>query len=84
MVRDTVISSKFWTLWILETLDIVPVKKLNFPNFCRHLEFPWKQKLSFIVRDGAISSKFWTLWVLETSDIMSLVKVEFSKFLSPS
>ena len=34
-LRDKVISSNVWTLWVLETLDIVPVKKLEFPEFCR-------------------------------------------------
>ena len=34
-LRDKAISSNVWTLWILETLDIVPVKKVEFPEFCR-------------------------------------------------
>ena len=34
-LRDKVISSNVWTLWVLETLDIVPVKKVEFPEFCR-------------------------------------------------
>ena len=33
-LRDKVISSNVWTLWVLETLDIVPVKKVEFPEFC--------------------------------------------------
>ena len=33
--RGTVISSNVWTLWVLETLDIVPVKKVEFTEFCR-------------------------------------------------
>ena len=28
------ISSNVWTLWVLETLDTVPVKKVEFPEFC--------------------------------------------------
>ena len=31
---DKVISSNVWTLWVLETLDIMPVKKVEFPEFC--------------------------------------------------
>ena len=30
-LRDRVISSNVWTLWILETSDIVPVKKVEVP-----------------------------------------------------
>ena len=33
-LRDKVISSNVWTLWVLETLDTVPVKKVEFPEFC--------------------------------------------------
>ena len=33
-LRDKVISSIVWTNWVLETLDIVPVKKVEFPEFC--------------------------------------------------
>ena len=57
--KDKVISSSVWTLWAIETLDIVPVKKLNFQNFVGHLEFWRKLKMLFIsktVRDRAISS----------------------------
>ena len=32
---DKVISSNVLTLWVLETLDIVPVKKVEFPEFCQ-------------------------------------------------
>ena len=32
-LRDKVISNNVWTLWLLETLDIVPVKKVEFPEF---------------------------------------------------
>ena len=32
-LRDRVISSDVWTLWVIETLDIVPVKKVGFPEF---------------------------------------------------
>ena len=30
ILRDEVILSNVWTLWVLETLDIVPVKKGEF------------------------------------------------------
>ena len=30
-LRDKVISNNVWTLWVLKTLDIVPVKKVEFP-----------------------------------------------------
>ena len=56
-LRDKVILSNVWTLWVLETLDIVPVKKVEFPEFCR--PFGRKLKMLFIlktVRDRAISS----------------------------
>ena len=33
-VRDRVILSNVYTLWVLETLDIVPVKKVEFLEFC--------------------------------------------------
>ena len=33
-LRDKVILSNVWTVWVLETLDIVPVKKVEFPEFC--------------------------------------------------
>ena len=45
--RDKVISNNVWTLWLLETLDIVPVKKLNFQNFVSHLEF-WRKLKSVV------------------------------------
>ena len=32
-LRDKVILSTVWTIWVLETLDIVPVKKVEFPEF---------------------------------------------------
>ena len=32
--RDRVILSNVWTLWVVETLGIVPVKKVGFPEFC--------------------------------------------------
>ena len=32
---DKVISSNVWNLWVLETLDIVPVKNVGFPELCR-------------------------------------------------
>ena len=32
-IRDGVILSKFSTLWVLETLDIVSLKKVEFPEF---------------------------------------------------
>ena len=32
-LRDKVILSNVWTLWVLDTLDIVPVKKVEFPEF---------------------------------------------------
>ena len=33
-LTEIVISSNVWTFWVLETLDIVPVKKVEFPEFC--------------------------------------------------
>ena len=33
-VRNRVILNNVCTLWVLETLDIVPVKKVEFPEFC--------------------------------------------------
>ena len=33
-IRDRVILSNVCTLWVLETLAIVPVKKVEFPEFC--------------------------------------------------
>ena len=58
-LRDKVISNNVWTLWILGTLDIVPVKNLNVQNFVHHLEFWRILKMLFIsktVRDTAISN----------------------------
>ena len=34
-LRDKVILSNVWTLWVLETSDTVPVKKVEFPEFCQ-------------------------------------------------
>ena len=35
-LRDNVILSNVWALWVLESLDIiVPVKKVEFPEFCQ-------------------------------------------------
>ena len=34
-LRDKVILSNVWTFWVLETLDIVPVKKVEFPELCQ-------------------------------------------------
>ena len=31
---DKVISSNVWTLWVLEILDIMPMKKVEFSEFC--------------------------------------------------
>ena len=47
-LRDKVISSNVSTHWVLEILDIVSVKKFEFPEFCQHLEFWRKLKMSFI------------------------------------
>ena len=33
-IKDRVILSNVCTLWLLENLDIVPVKKVDFPEFC--------------------------------------------------
>ena len=80
-------TSKFWTLWVIEKLHVVPLKMLNFPNFGRHLEFWQKLKMSFIsktLRDRVISSKVWTLWVLETLYIVPVKKVKFPEFCPPS
>ena len=33
-LRDKVISSNVWTIWVLETFDIAPVKKVEFSEFC--------------------------------------------------
>ena len=55
-VRDTEILRKFWTGWVLETLDIVPLKKVEFPDSGNQ-----KCHLSLKPLDRAISSKFWTM-----------------------
>ena len=34
-ISKTLILSDVWILWVLDTLDIVPVKKVEFPEFCR-------------------------------------------------
>ena len=68
-LRDKVISSNVWTLWILETLDIVSP-----------FEFWRKLKISFIsktVQDGAISSSFLTIRILEIFGILPLKNVKF-------
>ena len=33
-LRDKIISSNVLTLWLLETLDVVSVTKVEFPEFC--------------------------------------------------
>ena len=61
-IRDRGISSKFWTLWVVGTLDIVPMKYfLSFPQTDRHLELCQKWKMLIIsktVRDRVILIKF--------------------------
>ena len=37
--------SEFWTLWVLDTLDIVLLKKVVFPEFQPPLEFQRKLKM---------------------------------------
>ena len=58
-------------------LDIVSLKKVEFPNFDCPLEFWWKSQMLFIskTKDKVISNKFWNRWVLETLDIVHLENV---------
>ena len=61
IVKDRVISGKFWTHWILRTTPLGPLKNLDFFNFGCLLEFWQKWKMLFIsktIRDRAILDKF--------------------------
>ena len=75
--------SKFLTQWVLEKLHVVPLRKVEFPEFWP-LEFRQKLKMSFIsktLKDRVISSNVWTLWVLETLDIVSEKNLNFQNFV---
>ena len=68
------------------TTPLGHLKNLDFSEFCRHLEFCWKWKISFIsktVRDTALSGKCWTLRVLTTTPLAPLRNLDFFDFLVP-